>query len=317
MKKLYRHQQSSLQLEPLERRELLTAEFIGHFDFGPDVLELGDETILTTTSGPIADLSSSIWRLDGYDMKQLTLESFDYIDHGPVVANQLFFFPNTTEGREVWVTDGTEVGTQRVFTPAGAAPVRFNNSIVLDNKLYFPQRDELWVTDGTAEGTHFVIDTDPSRQPCMEFHCSVGSNDPDIVTLTAFQDSIFFTVWRSNQTELWQSDGTAEGTRIVTSIPTEANVIGFPSRMGMFVQDDHLLLSNSDARWISDGTAEGTVQLPDSLPNSSAGIQQLSSNFGLAGSSWSQGDFDGDGHTGFADFVLLSNNFGFASIVEF
>ena len=250
MKKLNRHQQSPLQLEPLERREMLTAEFIGHFDFGANVLESGDETILITPSGPITDLSWSIWRLDDYGMKQLTPESFDYIDRETVTAaNQLFFFPRTAEGREVWVTDGTEDGTRRVFNPAGAARVRASFSVALDDKLYFPQRNELWVTDGTAEGTHVVIDMDPSRQPS-------GISD-----LNAFQESIFFTIWRSNQTELWQSDGTAEGTRMVRSIPTEDN----DSQLS--VQDDHLLLSHGDGRWISDGTAEGTVQLPDSNKN--------------------------------------------------
>lgn len=37
----------------------------------------------------------------------------------------------------------------------------------------------------------------------------------------------------------------------------------------------------------------------------------LSSNFGENDANWGEGDFDGDGEVGFTDFLLLSNNFGF------
>ena len=326
---------------------MLTAEFIGHFDYSPNVLEFGDETLLITTSGAIADRSSSIWRLDNYGMKQLTPRSFDFIDYGRVVANRLLFFPDTADGREVWVTDGTEDGTQRVFTPAGAAPVRSNNSIALDDKLYFPQRDELWVTDGTAEGTHIVIDTDPSQQPCMVFGCSVGSNDPDIVSLTAFQDSIFFTIWRSDQTELWQSDGTTEGTLRMTDMNSgpessfERNIVGrFFSRLN--VAHDYLYFTTGTPARHYLGTVEGTgmnlwrLSLTDDANNTNDDVidsiyaaiaaESYEPRFDLVDDDKLDesdvqylveevlqtqfGDTNLDGDVDFADLLQLSSNFG-------
>ena len=57
-----------------------------------------------------------------------------------------------------------------------------------------------------------------------------------------------------------------------------------------------------------DTNLDGDVDFADFL--------QLSSNFGLAGSSWSQDDFNGDGSTVFDDFLLLSSNFGFGEMLE-
>jgi len=51
-------------------------------------------------------------------------------------------------------------------------------------------------------------------------------------------------------------------------------------------------------------TFDGLVDFSDFLT--------LSSRFGLADASWSDGDFNADGQVGFADFLLLSGEFGFA-----
>jgi len=42
----------------------------------------------------------------------------------------------------------------------------------------------------------------------------------------------------------------------------------------------------------------------------------LSSNFGNANTGWSQGNFNGDSETGFTDFLLLSSNFGFKAAAD-
>lgn len=263
-----RQQPLLLKLERLERREMLTAEFLGHFDNSPGVWEVGEMTIHATSSGASSD-DDAIWRLDESGMDQLTQEQFNHISKrrqdSILVGNQLFFFPTSGGDEEVWVTDGTEDGTRRVFTPPPAANVRAYNSIGFENKLFFPQRDELWTSDGTPEGTYLVVDTDPSRRPCMKYGCRISVRDPDIEGLTEFQDSIFFTVWKSSQTELWKSDGTAEGTHVVTTINGEADDRDRRLPWQLSVQDEHhlLLANNQGGRWLSDGTAEGTVQLPD------------------------------------------------------
>jgi ELWxxDGT repeat protein len=80
----------------------------------------------------------------------------------------VFFEANgETHGRELWKTDGTAAGTQRVtdINPDGghANP---DNLDVYANHLLFRANDgtngrELWKTDGTGDGTALVKDITP------------------------------------------------------------------------------------------------------------------------------------------------------------
>ena len=63
------------------------------------------------------------------------------------------------KGRELWVSDGTAIGTQRIMDirpgAAGSDPLSL---VAIVDKLFFTADDgslgrELWVTDGTAPGT--------------------------------------------------------------------------------------------------------------------------------------------------------------------
>lgn len=267
--------------ETLERRELLTAKFLGKFDYSPTAWEVGDVAVLVSSGQAGED--DTIWRLDDTGLSQIAAQqAFSDIpshthDQAVVAGDQVFFFPTIMEGHrekeEIWVTDGTQDGTNRVFTAAPTARVRGWNSIVFDNRLYFPQRDELWVSDGTVDGTYLVTDTDPSKRPCMRANCRVYVRDPDVEELTEFQGSLYFSVWKTDRTELWKSDGTAEGTQVVTTIPAETNDHGRSEMWQLSVQDDHLLLSNNQGgRWISDGSAEGTIQLPNAQCDDVKGV---------------------------------------------
>jgi ELWxxDGT repeat protein len=74
-----------------------------------------------------------------------------------------FYFSN---GKGVWVSDGSEAGTQLLFTGPGQygytlGPVLFNNSIYFVGEHPDTGR-ELWVCDDLATGaTHLVIDASP------------------------------------------------------------------------------------------------------------------------------------------------------------
>lgn len=69
-------------------------------------------------------------------------------------------------GRELWVSDGTEVGTSRIDL---APPYRYpdpSNLTVVGDRVYFTATDdvhgiELWTSDGTAQGTNLVADIAP------------------------------------------------------------------------------------------------------------------------------------------------------------
>ncbi|RLN90564.1 hypothetical protein BBJ28_00018094 [Nothophytophthora sp. Chile5] len=108
----------------------------------------------------------------------------------------------STWGTQLWATDGTAEGTQRVAQistdPEGSNPSHF---VELNARLYFQASStdfgaELWTTDGTREGTFLVAD--------VEF----GSRSSAPCFLTAFDGRIFFSAdTQAVGRELWFSDG--------------------------------------------------------------------------------------------------------------
>src|SRR5690606_11747184 len=76
-------------------------------------------------------------------------------------------------GAELWVTDGTEAGTEMVIDideDNGVGPTTNYsgpyNLTVMNDKLYFTTSNDayghqLWVTEGTAETTQIIIPENP------------------------------------------------------------------------------------------------------------------------------------------------------------
>jgi len=130
-------------------------------------------------------------------------------------------------GRELWVSDGTEEGTQLLkdIRPDGERGTAFftygsnpSNFAEFDDKLYFSANDgvngnELWVTDGTEEGTQLLKDIYSGAD---EFGRSYSSYVRD---LTEFNGRLYFSADDGvNGRELWATDGTEEGTQLVQDI---------------------------------------------------------------------------------------------------
>ena len=152
--------------------------------------------------------------------------------------DRLFFSgTNSERGTELWVTDGTMVGTQlfkdinpsfeefnsdnsaESFTVAnGSTP---DNFVIFDDKLFFTADDgsvgrELWVTDGTTEGTRLVKDIDPS---VSTFSSGDLPQSSDISNFVEFNNRLYFSAKTEEiGRELWVTDGTTEGTQLVEDI---------------------------------------------------------------------------------------------------
>lgn len=175
---------------------------------------------------------------------------------GIVHQGKLYFTAETPDsGAEPWVTDGTSVGTRQlgnivaetrtldgVQTLLGrtSAGVFFSGCSTAENC-------ELWVTDGSPEGTRMVIDLDPAR----------GTN-PRLGFVHA--DRLYF---RNDQFGLWQSDGTATGTKLLARIATyefhsAGNVLLFSGEGSGGNEGIEL--------WRTDGTEAGTYLLADVAP---------------------------------------------------
>lgn len=139
-----------------------------------------------------------------------------------VLGDKVVFTASTIssgEGLALWRTDGTEAGTRMIadllpddnlrgyfsdFTPFGDG----------SRAMFIAASDagkELWITDGTATGTRLVKDIDQTTSDW------IGSPTPG--NLTAVGDLVYFTADDGvHGEELWVSDGTTAGTRMVEDL---------------------------------------------------------------------------------------------------
>jgi len=130
------------------------------------------------------------------------------------IGSKIYFRAKTTlSGEELWVTNGTELGTQLVkdISP-GSSSSYIAEMTVVGTKIYFRATNgvdgiELWMSDGTGAGTAMVKD----------IHVGSGSSSPK--HLCTMNGKLYFS---ANDNicgyELWQSDGTAENTTLLKDI---------------------------------------------------------------------------------------------------
>jgi ELWxxDGT repeat protein len=163
--------------------------------------------------------------------------------------------------RELFVTDGTDMGTVRVrdIFPGPRPSIPFNFMVFRD-RLFFTANDgkrgaELWTTDGTESGTSIFKDINPT-----------GASDPQRLTVAG--PRLFF-IANDGVTgaELWISDGSEAGTRLVMDINPNAGSLP----LNLTVVGDRVFFSADDGQhgrelWVSDGTAAGTRLVRDINP---------------------------------------------------
>lgn len=133
-----------------------------------------------------------------------------------LVNDRLFLIANDGTSSRLLVSDGTQTGTSVVTEINPAGPITgISDMIGLGNHLIFSGRDtnhgwELWISDGTLNGTHLLKDIEPSGESSPRFQFSHA----------VVMDSFLFFMATTNDfgKELWQTDGTANGTFMVQDI---------------------------------------------------------------------------------------------------
>jgi ELWxxDGT repeat protein len=226
------------------------------------VLAGGTRFFSTNDGGTFA-----IWKTDETKDGTILLKSFPnsglsyQLGLVPAGANVFFAAFEEETGYELWKSDGTPEGTTLVRDlipgPLSGYP---SNALAVDGILFFPgPGDEdgyfgVWKSDGTDQGTTLVkqIRVTPSSFPVS---ASAGGRQ-------------YFTVGK----DLWVSDGTPEGTRVITAgaLPDAfPSINSFPP--DLFAVGDTLVYLTTTPEygpelWRTDGTVEGTHILKDIYP---------------------------------------------------
>jgi ELWxxDGT repeat protein len=173
-----------------------------------------------------------------------------------------------TNGTELWRSDGTGPGTQRVkdINPtagAGSSPRQFTD---VGGTLFFIASDginglELWRSDGDNAGTTLVKDINPT-----------STSNPG--ELTSFNGALLFTANDGTHgTELWRSDGTSAGTQLVKDINPTADSLPLELtdlRGTLFfsaTDGPDNGVTNGRELWRSDGTSASTQLVEDINPS--------------------------------------------------
>lgn len=217
---------------------------------------------------------ASLWSSDGTEDGTVLVRNFflDFEGAGPtwlraVGSRLLFFAPTANAGTVLWRSDGTRAGTRPIFT---VQPGRNSYASVYDVRvtgslLFFATSNHLWVSNGARQGTRVL-------------GAFSGPPEPYLSRSALFNGRLYFEA-RTDEfgEEIWSTDGTPAGTRILADICPQvcSGVLPllFPGahRGNLKVLGNQLLFAATDEvrgleLWTSDGTAKGTRMVRDINP---------------------------------------------------
>lgn len=202
--------------------------------------------------------NTSLYKTDGSDAGTVEVKmlGFGAVSDIAATASSLYLVFNDA----LWRSDGTTPGTATL--DADAQPL-VSNLEAMDNKLFF--------STSSASGSSvrvYVISGNGSPVMLKAFNTPGGATSR-VGNLTPVNNALFFSVSNTSETasdELWISDGTAAGTRMVKGFgwlppdPSSAmkNFVAFHNEL-------HFQAGNSSSFtfWKSDGTEAGTIQISD------------------------------------------------------
>ncbi|WP_083629615.1 ELWxxDGT repeat protein [Tenacibaculum agarivorans] len=171
----------------------------------------------------------------------------------------------STEGVEIWETDGTSSGSKMAFeTGVGFASSNPYDLIPFDSKLFFVMRD------ATRGGELHVFDPATSTVQLVK-DIFTGINSSGVADLYVHKDKLYFRAENNVYgRELWVSDGTEAGTQLFKDIHpgVASSGVGYFQSFGdllFFRADDGI---HSTEVWQTDGTEAGTFLAADVNPTS-------------------------------------------------
>lgn len=154
----------------------------------------------------------------------------DFIAHN----GSLYFSAEGPEGLGLYQTDGSNINL--IKSDNGI----YEGKVILGDKLFFVGSDQkLWKTDGTPNGTVVVKKTSEGKVSSKFISSSRE--------LFKFKDKIYFAGEDSLKgVELWESDGTDVGTKMVYDIQAAGYTVGASSYPVNFFATDSTLFFMAD-----------------------------------------------------------------------
>lgn len=228
------------------------------------LLQLGDKVVFMVDD-VFGSSTLQIWSSDGTSdgtnlvielTNVLSLQGFGQI-YSLFKSGDLVYFRlnNALNGEELWVTDGTNVGTKLVSDiNSGIDSSNPGELTDADGVLYFSANDgsngrQLWKTDGTAANTVIVRDLS-----------SNGGNQPE--NLFADGSTVYFSAVDNDgfNREPWVTDGSSAGTFLlkdIATIPFDL-ISSFPKNFQSI--GGSVFFSTNQGDYKTDGTSLGTVE---------------------------------------------------------
>ena len=209
-------------------------------------------------------------------------------------------FKNAAHSYQLWVTDGTTPGTQRLNIATGNTQTTFTPQapVVLGaGRALFTATDgsngyELWATDGTSVGTSMLKDINPGA----------GNGQVRYLTLLGTR-MVFQANDGTHGNELWVTDGSAANTSMLMDIdPGGAATNSNPSNFTLLGNGKALFQAkdstNAYKLWVTDGTSGGTSMLGTAYPETVGAAVGGGKAVFLAGSKFSPVLWVSDGTAG-------------------
>lgn len=247
---------------------------------------------------------NELWKTDGTEagtvmVKNIAEDDIDSGIYGSYPQNfyefngKVYFSANTQDnGSELWVTDGTEAGTNMVTDLTGdtgsSSP---SNFVTYNGELYFVAEDSydrIMKTDGTEAGTEVYKDTTSYYVKLATVGSYLiyndsnfvysydGSSETELQNLNSIEsytpaDSVlYFTA--SSYDRLWVTDGTIGGTsELKESDSTSLRYVSGLTLAGnsLFFKAETADRSGTEL-YVTDGTGAGTKLVKDIYPGNTS-----------------------------------------------
>ncbi len=190
---------------------------------------------------------------------------------GLIGTSLIFSARNSSTGEELWKSDGSESGTV-LLKDINTNGTNFSSSpeflISHQGVIFFTALDDsgkrnLWRTDGTGVGTFFI------KSLNLEATIKADLFDKGESVSASLENCFLFAADDGlTGSELWASDGTSFGTKLVKDLSLKASG-STPSFFTSLKQNVYFTADdgvNGRELWVTDGTGNGTRLVQDLFP---------------------------------------------------